>query len=50
MGIDKYSFLNSNDVEDYLRQEKFEFNALQAAAVIYRSWKKSFAEKMKRIK
>ncbi len=45
MGIDIYSFLNSSDVEDYLRQKKYEFNALQAAAVIYRSWKKSFAEK-----
>ena len=33
MGKDIYSFLNSNDVEAYLRQEKYEFNALQAAAV-----------------
>ncbi len=32
MGKDIYSFLNSNDVEAYLRQEKYEFNALQAAA------------------
>ena len=40
MGKDIYSFLNSNDVEAYLRQEKYEFNALQAAAVVYRSWKK----------
>lgn len=44
--MDIYSFFNSRDVADYLRGEKHEFTATEAAYVVYRSETATLDEKL----
>lgn len=44
--MDIYSFFNSRDVADYLRSEKHEFTAAEAAYIVYRSETATLDEKL----
>lgn len=44
--MDIYSFFNSRDVADYLRGEKHEFTAAEAAYIVYLSDTATLDEKL----
>ncbi|MCD7982304.1 MAG: hypothetical protein LUF32_08350 [Clostridiales bacterium] len=46
MGTDFYSFINSRDVQSYLRQIGYRFSAPEAAFLVYHSESKTLEEKM----